>query len=131
MSPTIDSVKAELDQLRAEFNEARATALAYIASHQSPAPPAPEPSDDPNDPALFVMPDVSLTTDDGRDALIRLASRLCNHTAATPAQMDYWRGVWPGLVARGEELGMPDYAWKKLIGWQSTGGDKPHYGPYR
>ncbi len=42
----------------------------------------------------------------------------------------YWRGHWPELVARGQEIHVDAYAWLRLIGWQAGGPDTARYGPY-
>ena len=47
-----------------------------------------------------------------------------------PLDYSYWRAEWPGLVARGVEINVADYAWKRLIGWQAGGADVARYGPF-
>lgn len=44
--------------------------------------------------------------------------------------LTYWHGKLPEMIARGIEIGIPDYAWKRLIGWQAGGADVARYGPY-
>lgn len=53
-------------------------------------------------------------------------------TGHAPSDRDYeyWLAKWPELVARGQEIGIPDYAERRLLGWQATGADAPKYGPY-
>jgi hypothetical protein len=48
----------------------------------------------------------------------------------------YWLREYPGLLARGLEIGYrspnpdSDYAMDRLMGWQATGADVPPFGPY-
>jgi hypothetical protein len=121
---TVEDLKAELDQLRADFNAAKQVVYAYIVSHKPP-------TGDPNDPALFVMPDGDRADPRTRDFFIRHAAEVVNHQEATDAEMAYWRVVWPDILARGVEFREPDYAWRKLLGMGATGNDRPLYGPYR
>lgn len=43
---------------------------------------------------------------------------------------DYWVSKWPELEARGIEIGVPDYAQRRVLGWQAGGADAPIYGEY-
>lgn len=49
-----------------------------------------------------------------------------------PSEKDYayWEGKYPELEARGVEIGIPDYAERRLLGWQASGADAPLYGEY-
>lgn len=42
----------------------------------------------------------------------------------------YWIGKWPELVARGIELGNPNYADQRVLGMGAGGLDVPPFGPY-
>jgi len=72
------------------------------------------------------------------DLLIAAAFGDTADRAPTEADWAYWRGVMPGLNARGLEIryGGDDaaagrrYAWDRLIGWQAGGADVPAFGPY-
>jgi hypothetical protein len=50
----------------------------------------------------------------------------------TPSAADtaYWTQKWPELVARGQQIGDPNYAWNRLIGMGAGGADAAKYGPY-
>lgn len=94
----------------------------------TPAPPA---TQDPNDPALFLMPDGNMRDPVFRDYLISLSFQLTRHRTPNDGDWTYWRLMWSSLVDRGIELRMFDYAWKRLIGWGAGYEDRPPYGPYR
>jgi hypothetical protein len=54
--------------------------------------------------------------------------------APTQKDYDYWLGLFPGLLARGDEIhfagGGLGYARERMLGWQSSGTDIPKYGKY-
>jgi hypothetical protein len=51
--------------------------------------------------------------------------------APSASETAYWQQKWPELVARGQELGDPNYAWNHLIGQGATGADAATAGPYK
>lgn len=51
-------------------------------------------------------------------------------TGQDPNTSGYWVGKWGELTARGQQLNDPNYAVKRLQGWQAGGGDVPRSGPY-
>ncbi len=59
------------------------------------------------------------TTADGSAASIR--NYLTSH-GGTGAETDYWVGKWPELQARGQQLGDPNYAVKRLSQAEELGG---------
>jgi hypothetical protein len=59
------------------------------------------------------------------EALYRTA-----YTDNRPFDASYWARQWPGLVARGQELNDPQYAEKRLLGWQAGGADVATAGPF-
>ena len=155
LSAQVAQQRKDIDKLRADFDDEKKSVDGLFAQldsipsaglPQAPLPPAPAipfvptpltvvngaPDVDPNDPELFVQPPGDPRDSNVWYAWIKRAAQVTRHVDdATPDQYQYWSGVREGLVARGVELGQSDYAWKKLIGWQSTGADKPTYGPFR
>jgi hypothetical protein len=59
------------------------------------------------------------------EALYRTA-----YTDNRPFDAAYWARQWPGLVARGQKLNDPQYAEKRLLGWQAGGADVATAGPF-
>lgn len=51
---------------------------------------------------------------------------------SAPNEVDYtyWVGKWSELVARGIELGNPNYADQRVLGMGAGGADVPPFGPY-
>jgi len=124
------TLQEQLDQLRTDFEAAKQLVVNYINSHP-PSSPLPVEANDPNDPRLFKMPEGDLDSASFRDYLIHQAFIVCEHREPYEGDWVYWRAKMPELISRGFEIDMTDYCWKKLIGWQSTGADRPTYGPYR
>jgi len=50
--------------------------------------------------------------------------------APTPELNAYWIGKWPELEARGREINVPDYARRRLLGWQAGGADVATFGEF-
>lgn len=42
----------------------------------------------------------------------------------------YWMRTWPDLEARGQEISVPDYADRRMLGWQAGGADVARFGEY-
>ena len=82
--------------------------------------------------ARFAPPIGDLTDPAFVTLYLTAASTDVNDVLPTEAQLTYWRGVMPALIARAQEIGwaVNDYVWPKLIGWQAGGTDVPKYGPY-
>src|SRR5262245_54640174 len=64
------------------------------------------------------------------DALIRRGFEVSSDRTPNDTDFAYWRGKWPELVARGQQLGDPDYAWKRLIGMGAGPQDAAARGPW-
>lgn len=64
------------------------------------------------------------------DAIIRAGFGASSNRTPSDTDMQYWRSVWPSLVARGQQLGDPDYAWKRLIGMGAGPQDAAAKGPW-
>jgi hypothetical protein len=62
--------------------------------------------------------------------VIQYGIKVAGLREATDADYAYWTSKWPEMTARGVEINVPDYAWRRLIGWQATGADKAKAGPY-
>lgn len=80
--------------------------------------------------ARFEPPVGDLTTVAFATLYIRAGIGDAYDREASDGDLTYWRGKLPEMVARGIEIGIPDYPWKRLIGWQAGGADVARYGPY-
>lgn len=72
-----------------------------------------------------------MTTEQIRETVWTTIWQVYGH-APTAADYSYWvdQGKFQECLDRGIEINDPDYAVKRLQGWQSTGSDVPPYGPY-
>jgi len=67
------------------------------------------------------------------DAIRRILWRciwMSRGEAPVDADYAYWVPMWPGLVARGVEIGHPNYGEDRVLGWQAGGADVARFGAY-
>ena len=107
------------------------SAKAYLTGGQAPTLPT-EPSGMPggSNTGSFAMPSI-----DWSDPAARKQAIIQGLTAATgqtpdDSSVNYFLGKWDDLTARGQQLGDPSYAWKRLIGYEAGPGDYAKFGPY-
>src|SRR6185312_13820256 len=107
------------------------SAKAYLTGGQAPTLPT-EPSGMPgvSNAGSFAMPSI-----DWSDPAARKQAIIQGLTAATgqtpdDSSVNYFLGKWDDLTARGQQLGDPSYAWKRLIGYEAGPGDYAKFGPY-
>lgn len=67
---------------------------------------------------------------DQKRAIINQSRLQAYGRPANAGDYEYWLSKYDELDARGAEIGIHDYAWRRLIGWQATGADAPLHGPY-
>lgn len=132
LSPSQQEI-AEFLWIARELDSTAVDLRAYVAGLAASRPPLPPPVPPvpPHPPRQrFAPPQGDLTDPTFADLYIRAA--ITDSADREPSEIDYtyWRAHLPELVARGQEIHIEDYAWKRLIGWQAEGLDVPPYGPY-
>lgn len=118
----------------ADANTVPSSAKAYLTGGQAPTlPTEPASLGAPSGGATggsFAMPNI-----DWSDPAARKQAIIQGLTAATgqtpdDSSVNYFLGKWDDLTARGQQLGDPSYAWKRLIGYEAGPGDYAKFGPY-
>jgi hypothetical protein len=66
----------------------------------------------------------------GFDAGAARAAFDAAYGGSRPFDENYWRGVWPSLIARGQQLGDPNYAMKRVQGMGAGPQDFATAGPF-
>lgn len=78
----------------------------------------------------FTMPSIDPSNPASLQAAIVQGYTAAYGHAPDQATISYWESHWPDLTARGAQLGDPQYAWKRLLGYEAGGTDQALYGPY-
>lgn len=98
---------------------------APVVDKSTPTGPYPATSGNP-----FAFPSINWSDPSALNNAITTGYSAAYGRSPSPGDLSYWTGKWPELTARGQELNDPEYAWKRLLGYEAGGGDAALYGPY-